>query len=277
MNLDPDWLVPDWPVAGVGGLMTTRRGGVSQGPFDSLNLRAGIGDDAAAVACNQARLEHAIGARPVYLDQVHGTDVVRLGPDDVDTDGHSHSDTDIAGRGAKQHHPAPLHRADASVTSVAGLACTVQVADCLPVLFAAPHGRAVGAAHAGWRGLAGGVLENTVRAVCAAAACAPGELQVWLGACIGPRRFEVGADVLTAFGASSAAPDPQRFVPHASGKWLANLPQLARDRLQAAGVSAIFGGGWCTVEDASRFYSFRRDRVTGRMAAAVWIEPRHAG
>lgn len=290
MNLDPDWLAPDWHVTGVGALMTTRRGGVSAGPFDSLNLRAGIGDDAAAVACNQARLEHAIGARPVYLDQVHGAGVVRLGLADMapgtdsrtdsGRDGHRHGgrDTDITVRGANAQGAAtPLHQADASITTVAGLACTVQVADCLPVLFAAPHARAVGAAHAGWRGLACGVLENTVRAVCDVAACVPGELQVWLGACIGPRRFEVGADVLTAFGASSAAPDPLRFAAHTRGKWLANLPQLARDRLQAVGVSAICGGHWCTVEDASRFYSFRRDRVTGRMAAAVWIEPLRVG
>jgi YfiH family protein len=264
VNLDPDWLIPDWHAAGVGALMTTRQGGVSAPPFASLNLRAGIGDDDAAVAHNQARLGQAIGAVPVYLDQVHGANVVRLGL----------ADTDTTDRGALQH------RADASVTTVPGVACTVQIADCLPVLFAAPHARAVGAAHAGWRGLAGGVLENTVRALCEAAACAPGELQVWLGACIGPRRFEVGADVLAAFGASSAAPhtgDALRFVPHTPGKWLANLPQLARDRLQAAGVSAIGGGRWCTVEEESRFFSFRRDRVTGRMAAAVWIEPLRVG
>jgi YfiH family protein len=264
VNLDPDWLIPDWHVAGVGALMTTRQGGVSAPPFDSLNLRAGIGDDDAAVARNQARLGQAIGVRPVYLEQVHGARVVRLGLTDTD---------------AANVAPA-LHRADASVTTVPGVACTVQIADCLPVLFAAPHARAVGAAHAGWRGLAAGVLENTVRALCEAAACAPGELQVWLGACIGPRRFEVGADVLAAFGTSSAVPDTGgtlRFVPHAPGKWMANLPQLARDRLQGAGVTAIGGGRWCTVEDASRFFSFRRDRVTGRMAAAVWIEPLRVG
>lgn len=276
MNLDPDWLIPDWHAAGVGALMTTRRGGVSEGRFESLNLRGGIGDDDAVVARNQARLEQAIGARPVYLDQVHGAGVVRLDLVDADTTDTTDT-TNTTDPAAPSRRAVPRHRADASVTTLPGVACTVQVADCLPVLFAAPQARAVGAAHAGWRGLAGGVLENAVSAMCEAAACAPGELQVWLGACIGPRRFEVGADVLAAFGASSAAPDPLRFVPHASGKWLANLPQLARDRLQAAGVSAIYGGRWCTVEDASRFFSFRRDRVTGRMAAAVWIEPRHAG
>jgi polyphenol oxidase len=143
------------------------------------------------------------------------------------------------------------------------------------VLFAAPAGRAVGAAHAGWRGLAAGVLDNTVAALCAAADCAPAEIQAWLGACIGPRRFEVGADVLQAFGVSTdrsiAGP---RFVAGAPGKWFADLAGLARDRLQACGVSAVSGGGWCTVEDGSRFFSFRRDAVTGRMAAAIWRLPR---
>jgi YfiH family protein len=145
------------------------------------------------------------------------------------------------------------------------------VADCLPVLLAAPG--AVGAAHAGWRGLAGGVLEATVGALCEAAGCAPGQLQAWLGACIGPRRFEVGADVLQAFGADAASDSP-RFRRHVPGKWLADLPGLARDRLQALGLQQVSGAGWCTVEDASRFFSFRRDGVTGRMVAAVWRQGR---
>lgn len=248
----PDWLVPDWPLPGVGALMTTRRGGASAGRFDSMNLRAGLGDDAAAVAANQARFAQAIGARPVLLDQVHGRQVVRL-------------------RGeAFERTP----QADASVTTEPGVACVVQVADCLPVLFAASGARGVAAAHAGWRGLAGGVLEATLDALCDAAGCAPGEVSAWLGACIGPRRFEVGADVLAAFGADAAPDAPYRFRPHAPGKWLADLPGLARDRLEAAGVRQVSGGAWCTVEDASRFFSFRRDGVTGRMAAAVWIENR---
>jgi polyphenol oxidase len=149
----------------------------------------------------------------------------------------------------------------------------VLVADCLPVLLAAPQARGVGAAHAGWRGLAGGVLEATVQALCDATRCEPGELQAWLGPCIGPRQFEVGADVLAAFGTASAA----RFVPRAradgSMRWLADLPGLARDRLHGAGVRQVSGGAWCTVEDGSRFFSFRRDGVTGRMAAAVCIRP----
>ena len=251
-----DWLLPGWNAPGVGALMTTRHGGVSQGPFQSLNLRDGLGDDSAAVSRNKALLRAAIGAQPVFLNQMHGVGVVRLFESDAAPD-------------------ALVHTADASVTSEPGVACTAQVADCLPVLFAAPNARAVGAAHAGWRGLALGVLEATLASVCSLAQCAPSELQVWLGACIGPRRFEVGGDVLDAFGASTTTADTALFVHHAPGKWLANLPQLARERLRASGVQAISGGEWCTVEDASRFFSFRRDRVTGRMAAAIWIERRH--
>ena len=246
----PDWLAPAWDAANVGALMTTRRGGVSAAPFDSFNLRAAVGDDPQAVAANQRLLEQAIGVRPVFLNQVHAATVARLTAADAQ-----------AG--------AALHTADASVTTEPGIGCAVQVADCLPVLFAAPQGRAVGAAHAGWRGLALGVLEATLGAVCEAARCEPGELQAWLGAGIGPAHFEVGPDVLEAFGGSVDSP---RFVARQPGKWLADLPALARDRLHAAGVRAVSGGDWCTVADASRFFSFRRDRVTGRMAAVIWIE-----
>ena len=251
-----DWLVPAWHAPGIGALMTTRHGGVSRGPFQSMNLRDGLGDDPSMVRENKSSLQRAIGAQPVFLNQVHGVGVVRLFESDMAPD-------------------APVHTADASVTTEAGVVCTVQVADCLPVLFAAPNARAVGAAHAGWRGLAAGVLEATLDSVCSLAQCAPSQVQVWLGACIGPRRFEVGADVLAAFGASTTAADNALFVRHAPGKWLANLPLLACERLCAAGVQALSGAEWCTVEDASRFFSFRRDGLTGRMAAAVWIERRH--
>jgi len=138
----------------------------------------------------------------------------------------------------------------------------------MPVLMAAPGG--VGAAHAGWRGLAGGIVESTIRQLCEATACEPAQIECWLGACIGPAAFEVGADVLEGFGVDPAQADALRFKPLRPGKWLANLPQLARDRLAAVGVSQVSGGSWCTVEEASRFFSFRRDGVTGRMAAAVW-------
>jgi YfiH family protein len=247
--MHPDWLVPDWKAPGVGALMTTRRGGFSQAPFDSMNLRGGLGDDDQAVRSNQRLLADAIGVTPVYLNQVHGPRVVRLTAADAAPD-------------------APVHEADAAVTTTSGIACTAQVADCLPVLFAAPG--AVGAAHAGWRGLAGGVLEATVQALCEAARCEPDRLQAWLGACIGPERFEVGADVLRAFGADPAR-DNARFRPQPDGKWMADLPGLARGRLQALGLKRIGGGRWCTVSEPSRFFSFRRDRVTGRMVAAVWL------
>jgi polyphenol oxidase len=248
----PDWLRPDWQAPGVGALMTTRRGGVSEGPFASMNIRAGLGDDPAAVAHNQAMFVEAIGARPVYLDQVHGRGVVRLTPADIGS----------------------LPQADASVCTEPGVACTVQVADCLPVLFAAPAARGVAGAHAGWRGLSSGVLEATLDVLCEAAGCAPAQVQAWLGPCIGPRRFEVGADVLQAFGVDPAGDRHRHFQPHAPGKWMANLAGLARERLRSAGVTQLSGGDWCTVDDASRFFSFRRDRVTGRMVAAIWLERR---
>lgn len=247
--MHPDWLVPDWQAPGVGAVMTTRRGGSSPAPFDGMNVRGGLGDEDRAVQANQRLLADAIGATPVYLNQVHGARVVRLTARD-------------AAPGA------PPHEADAAITTEPGIACTAQVADCLPVLFAAPG--AVGAAHAGWRGLAGGVLEATVQALCDAAGCRPEQLHAWLGACIGPGRFEVGADVLRAFGAGPAGDSP-RFRRQPNGKWMADLPGLARDRLQALGVQQITGGHWCTVSDPSRFFSFRRDGITGRMVASVWL------
>lgn len=254
---DP-FIRPEWTASPrVGALMSTRAGGVSRPPYDSFNLRPpGLRgdalDDPTAVQENQRRFADAIGAAPVWLQQVHGADVVRL-----------------------QQVPDAFPRADASVTTERGLACCVLLADCMPVLIAAPEGRAVAAAHAGWRGLSLGVVEAAAGAACEAAACTPAELDVWLGPCIGPREFEVGADVLQAFGAEPLQRDQPRFVwrPRADGaaRWRADLPGLARDRLQRLGVARVSGGRWCTVEDGSRFFSFRRDGITGRMAAAVWI------
>jgi len=262
VTVPADWLAPEWRIAGVGALMTTRAGGVSAGPHASMNVGIAVGDDPRAVAANRRSLAEAVGAAPVFLRQMHGRRVVRLAAEDAAPD-------------------APVHEADAAVTTVPGVACIVQAADCLPVLLAAPDGRAVGAAHAGWRGLAGGVVEAAVAAVCDAAACAPAELTAWLGACIGPDAFEVGADVLAAFavdpqpgrGDASAA---RRFRARGGGKWLADLAGLARDRLAAAGVSRVAGGRWCTVAEPERFFSFRRDGTTGRMAAAIWIRSRRS-
>ncbi len=239
--------------------MTTREGGSSAPPFDALNLRTGLGDDPAAVSHNLSVLRGVMGVDPVWLRQVHGTRVVQLQAADA-----------LPG--------AAVHEADASVSNIPGLACVVQVADCLPVLMSA-RGRAVAAAHAGWRGLAAGVVESTLTAVCETGDCAAHEVEVWLGACIGPRQFEVGADVLHAFGVDPAArPDHRspRFVERGADhprKWLADLRGLARDRLLAAGVRQITASDTCTVEDRSRFFSFRRDGITGRMAAAIWLEP----
>ena len=257
MRPDSDWLRPDWHVDGVQALMTTRHGGVSTGVFSSMNLRDDLGDDASAVAENRALLAASIGAPWVQLNQVHGARVVRLTAAD-------------AAPGS------PRHDADACVTTEPGVVCSVQVADCLPVLFAAPD--AVAAAHAGWRGLAAGVLEATLAALCDASGCRPDQVAAWLGPCIGPGHFEVGADVLQAFGVDPVTAQPldaaapaSRFVPLKAGKWLADLPGLARDHLSACGVTAVSGGTWCTASDASRFFSFRRAGITGRMVAAVWL------
>lgn len=256
----PDALRPDWSApAGITALMSTRHGGVSAVPFDSLNLRPpALGGDAvdepAAVLENQRRFGLALGARPVWLNQVHGHAVVRLTADHLQPG-------------------AGLPVADASVCTVPGIACTVLVADCLPVLLCSTNGLGVAAAHAGWRGLAGGVIDHTVAALCDAAACAPGELLAWLGPCIGQPAFEVGDDVLRAFGADVQAPDRRLFQPSprpdGSLRWRANLSGLARRRLAGLGVAQVSGGDWCTVADASRFFSFRRQARTGRMAAAI--------
>ena len=254
MPVDPlPGIVPDWAATGVGALMTTRAGGVSRAPWDTLNVGDAVGDDPLAVAENRRRVASAIGVPVVYLRQVHGTRVVRIDAADASR--------------------VPIE-ADAAVTDAAGVACAVQVADCLPVLFAAPGGRAVGAAHAGWRGLAGGVVECTLDRVAALAGCAANEVAVWLGPCIGPRRFEVGDDVLGAFGVDPAGDASPHFVPRrrADGRWrwLCDLPGLARERLAAAGAVRFDGGHGCTVEDRSAFFSYRRDGVTGRHVAAVW-------
>lgn len=252
--MSASWLQPAGFAAQVGALMTTRDGGVSVAPWDSMNLGDAVGDDADAFAHNRRRFARVTGALPVFLRQVHGVRVATI----------TRADAAVG---------APHLQADASVTVEPGVACTVLVADCLPVLMSAPEGRAVAAAHAGWRGLAAGVVEGALHAVCEAASCEPGDVTCWLGACIGPRQFEVGADVLQAFGGDAASGG--RFVARdvpggAAPKWLADLPGLARDRLRAAGVRRVGGGAWCTLEDRARFFSFRRDGLTGRMAAAIW-------
>ena len=269
-----DWLRPDWAApAHVQALCTTRAGGCSTGAYASMNLGAHVGDAAHAVAANQARLLATLqaitpGARPVFLNQVHGVSAVPLATDRPD--------------GAA---------ADAAWAQASGLACTIMVADCLPVLFTDRLGRRVAAAHAGWRGLAGGVLEsvlecfrplahmeNALAAIHSVAEPA-NDMLAWLGPCIGPKAFEVGEDVRTAFCALDGAAE-QHFAPRGNGKFLANLPALARQRLAAQGVTQVYGNdgsdAWCTFSQPSRFFSHRRDGGvgggTGRMAACIWLD-----
>jgi polyphenol oxidase len=238
-----DWIEPDWPAPPrVRALVTTRSGGVSSGPYASLNLGTRVGDDARAVHENRARLRAVLPSEPKWLQQVHGSDVVQ----------------------AERAEAEP--RADAAFTNAPDVVCAVQIADCLPVLLCNRAGTSVAAAHAGWRGLSAGVLERAV----AALPGAPGDLIAWLGPAIGPRKFEVRGDVLAAF-IRSDADAAAAFEPLREGKWLADLYALARLGLRRAGVSAIFGGGLCTFGDQQRFFSHRRDRVTGRHAACIWI------
>lgn len=256
-----DWLVPQWPApAGVRAVCTTRAGGVSAPPYDTLNLGTHVGDDAACVARNRALLQAALGARPVFLNQVHGAHMQALGPQTPDG-----------------------LEADGAFTRARGLACTMMVADCLPILLCDTRGTMVAAVHAGWRGLAGsggaGVVETIYQQFVAQGVAEPAqaaiELIAWLGPCIGPQAFEVGSEVRDAF--TAAAPQAAAcFSPLPEGKWLADLPALARQRLQAAGVAQVYGNdsspAWCTMGNPSRFFSYRRDRVSGRQAACIWLE-----
>lgn len=243
-----DLIAPEWAVPpNVRALCTTRSGGVSNGPYASLNLGTHVGDDAAQVMRNRAIVAESMAARPVYMEQVHGTVVARL-------DARS-------GDGVQ---------ADGCFTREKGIACTIMVADCLPVLIAASDGSVIGAAHAGWRGACNGVVEATV----AAMGVTPSSLVAWLGPCIGPEAFEVGDEVRAAFMARDERA-ARHFRDHGPGKWLADLQALARMRLQGLGVTRIDGNDgareWCTVSNPSRFFSHRRDRVSGRFAAAVWL------
>lgn len=240
------WIVPDWPApARVRAGTTTRQGGVSVSPWNSFNLGDHVSDDPQAVAENRRRLREArhLPAEPLWLEQVHGIEVVD----------------------AATAHGKPM--ADASVAYRPGHVCAVLTADCLPVLLCDMQGTHVGAAHAGWRGLVNGVIEQTVLRMGRPA----NDLLAWLGPAIGPAAFEVGEEVRQAF----IAQDPDAtaaFTPSPAGRWLADIYHLARLRLQRLGVNHIYGGHWCTYTDAERFYSYRRDGVTGRMASLIWLE-----
>lgn len=240
------FLRPDWPApAQVRAASTLRHGGFSRAPYESLNLGAHVGDAPEDVRANRRALTRALalGREPLWLTQVHGTAV---------------ADADAA----------PGCEADAVVATRPGEVCAVLTADCLPVLFTTVRGDAVAAAHAGWRGLYAGVLERTVERMGAGGA----DILAWLGPAIGPSAFEVGNEVREAFvekdeGAAAA------FAPSRPGHWLADLYRLARRRLESVGVMAVYGGGLCTFSEPERFFSYRRDGRTGRMASLVWIEP----
>ena len=243
LDVHDSWISPDWPCPpSVRALVTTRTGGVSSGSFASLNLGDSVGDDPDNVAENRQRLQTRLPSPPRWLRQVHGNVVVDA---------------------AQVTMPVA---ADGSVATVAATVCAVMAADCLPVLLCDRAARVVAAAHAGWRGLCSSVLENTVQAM----RTTPGELMAYLGPAIGPDAFEVGDEVLAAF----VEQDPQAasaFRKHLKGKWFADLFMLARQRLRAAGVTSVYGGTDCTYSDPARFFSHRRDKVSGRMAALIWI------
>ena len=239
-------IYPDWPApVNVKAVTTTRLEGVSRPPYDSFNLADHVGDEPDAVQqnrdCLQQRLQ--LPAAPTWLDQVHGDTVV-----------------DVGRCGTR---PA----ADAGFSTGAGQVCAVLTADCLPVLLCDRDGMRAAAAHAGWRGLAGGILERSVMALDAD----PGKLLAWLGPAIGPLAFEVGDEVRQVF-VDRHAQAAGAFSATTGGRWLADLYQLARIRLQAVGVDAVYGGGFCTLSDQERFYSYRRDGTTGRMASLIWLD-----
>ena len=245
--------MPDWPApARVRAASTIRTGGSSKGPYASLNLGMGVGDDSRLVTRNRGAMAELLGlpSEPLWLRQVHGTRVLDL---DVGS---------MARTGSNDQPP----EADGAVTATAGRPCVVLTADCLPVLFCDTGGTRVGVAHAGWRGLLGGVLETAVERM----AVEPDRLLAWIGPCIGQQAYEVGAEVLERFAARE--PKASRFfTANANGRWQADLCGVARQRLRAAGVNAIYGGTWCTHTESDLFFSHRREAPCGRMATVIWL------
>lgn len=246
-NSPSEWLIPNWDAPkNIKAVMTTRQGGFSSAPFDSMNLGDHVDDDWQIVAKNRASLKQRLNLpnEPLWLTQVHG----------------------LAIANADQHYKGTVE-ADASVAHQSGSVCAIMTADCLPVLFCNQQGTAVAAAHAGWRGLHVGILEQTVKSL----NCPANEVMAWFGVAIGAEYFEVGDEVREAF-VSVQAEAEKAFVPSANaGKWLADIYLLARLRLQAIGVNKISGGEYCSYKDKERFYSYRREAKTGRMASLIWM------
>ncbi|WP_426140094.1 peptidoglycan editing factor PgeF [Pseudomonas sp. DWP3-1-2] len=238
-----DWLIPDWPApAGIKSCVTTREGGVSLAPFDALNLGDHVDDDPQAVASNRLHLTSTLNVRPAWLKQVHGL-------------------------GVTQADPTRVVEADASWTATPGIACTIMTADCLPALFCTLDGARVAAAHAGWRGLASGILEATADSL----GVPPEQIMVWLGPAIGQQSFEVGPEVREAF-ISLHPHTAEAFIPSENpGRFMADLYALGRLRLAAHGVTDVYGGGFDTFTDP-RFYSYRRSPRNGRFASLIWID-----
>jgi YfiH family protein len=294
-----EFIYPQWSVSPrVHACTTTRVGGVSTGPYAGLNLATHVGDDPGQVAANRQRLVAALNlpAKPLWLEQVHGTEVLVIDGQTMTAEqapscsgmgaaasvfadeqvgfsngagkAHKHQMMENAERDFRDTEIAQAPCADASLTHEPGHVCAVLTADCLPVLLCERHGRAVAAAHAGWRGLLAGVIERTVEGL----AQSPENIAAWLGPAIGPRAFEVGPEVREAFLARDAAA-AAAFKPSLGGAWLADLYSLARQRLAQVGVNAISGGDFCTFSDPARFYSYRLDGRTGRMASLIWLEP----
>ena len=256
-------LRPDWPApANVHAFTTTRQGGFSQAPYDQFNLGAFAGEELQVVQQNRALLNALLPQAPFWIKQVHGTDVVMA-------------------QGVHEGIGDSIIEADASVTTHPQTVLSILAADCMPVLLTNRFGTAVAAAHAGWRGLCAGILENTVAKLLKESSCTPSDLLAWIGPSISVAHYEVGAEVRAAFIASAAQFDYQLdaacFIPnHASGpdKYLADLPRIAKSRLQALGINAVYGGDLCTYRDPERFYSYRRETPTGRFASLIWFNPK---
>lgn len=260
-----DWVEAEWPApSGVRAISTFRSGGVSGAPYASLNLGDHVGDSLESVAENRRRLRAAAGlpAEPAWLAQVHGTTV-------ADLDAAADLDGKVKGSGGPANlAPGPVGPADAAFTRRRGRVCAILTADCLALVLTADSGDLVAAAHAGWRGLAGGVIESTVQAL----PVAPEKLMAWLGPAIGPKHFEVGAEVREALLGGDPGADAA-FATNARGRYMADLGALARRRLATLGVSRIYGGGQCTYADGGRYFSHRRDGATGRQATLIWLVP----